>query len=90
MKYVAFKRPHGGVTQFLHVVFPNHLVHKDVADALLAGPMAGFEVHGAGEVSSLTFTVDFPLHGSSESLGVGTDPDETSRLKMCDYGGNFE
>lgn len=87
MKYVMFKKVHKEFTQYVPIVFPNIIVHADMAKAMLAGPLAGFVVHSAGEVSPL----DMKPHGESSTLNVKADlPDDERRLLMNDYGAMCE
>lgn len=82
MKYVMFAIQVAGVTQNVPVVFPNSLVHADVAKALLAGPLKGYTPVSAGEglISSEA------LHGKSTTLGlVARESLDTVILNTNDY-----
>lgn len=90
MKYVMFKRKLGkgkdsGVVQFIPVIFPNQLVHADVAEALMeGGPLDGCTVHSAGEWTGMAAV------GGSETLKIKSDPADTRRILLNDYGMAFE
>lgn len=86
MKYVMFKKVRKELTVFIPVIFPELLVHKDVADALLSGPLADHEVHSAGVISPMSMEAC----GGSTTLGLQSDPHDTHRIVTCDYGGCFE
>lgn len=79
MKYVMFKRGE----HYVPIIFPETLVHADVAEWMRLGP--GYQVHSAGFISPLSMK----CHGRSESLGVESDPGDTVRIRMNDYGGGF-
>lgn len=86
MKYVMFKKKIEGQSSliFVPVTFPNLLVHSMVAESLLDGPLMGYEVHSAGDVSP-----SGQVGGTSTSLNVGSDPEDARRIRTCDYA-NFE
>lgn len=87
MKYVMFVQENPELKLFVPIVFPSHMVHKDVAEAMIAGPLAGYTVHSAGEVSPLSME----CFGKSTTLGVKSDGDaDTLRIQMNDYGGAME
>lgn len=86
MKYVMFKKIGETITHYIPIIFPNHLVHSDIAEAMISGPLVGYEVHSAGEC--LTDGVN--CFGSSSTLGVKSDPQDAFRILMNDYGGCFE
>lgn len=84
MKYVMFKKQFGDhLLQFVPVIFPNTLVHADVAEAMLPGPLVGYEIHSAGEWTGLDAC------GRSSTLNLSHDPEDTTRIIMNDYGGAF-
>lgn len=85
MKYIMFVRRAEGVTAFQPVVFGNHLVHADVANAMLDGPLQGYKVRSAGEV----YVGSAGCSGHSETLGVKSHKDDTGILMRHDYGGAF-
>lgn len=86
MKYVMFVKEGGESVGLAYpVIFSNHLVHDEVAKALLAGPLEGFTVRSAGELSSLD--MGKCVGGKSDTLGVGSHPDDEHIINMQDYGG---
>ena len=87
MKYIMFKKPLGvDTTLYTPVIFPNALVHADVAKAMLEGPLEGHTVHSAGEISPL----GMECTGGSDTLGVKADPADTNRIQFNDYGMCYE
>jgi len=88
MKYVMFIRDdEGGFSVAYPVLFPNNLVHEEVASALMAGPLEGFKVRSAGELTSMGKGAG--VGGRSMTLDVETHPDDESIINMQDYGGCF-
>lgn len=88
MKYVMFKKVTGTLTIYHPVIFPNHLVHADIAQALtgyqVSPPLAGFTVDSAGEWNG------FECSGSSSTLGIDSKPERDTRIiAMNDYGGGL-
>lgn len=81
MKYVMFAKPFpkGDLVQFMPVVFPDNLVHADVAAALK--PLLGDPV-SAGDVTILGANVS----GKSSTLNLKSHPKDGVMLRMCDYG----
>lgn len=88
MKYVMFRKALDSVTLFVPVIFPNALVHADVAEAMMAGPLKDHFVHSAGEVS--LFGGRAAVSGESETLNRKCDPGDARRIMMSDYGGLIE
>lgn len=88
MKYIVFTKRGRLTTIHVPVVFPNMLVHADVAKMLTCdiGPLAGYKADSAGECS--TFGHDFMCHGESTTLKIKSKPDRDKELlRMADYGG---
>lgn len=87
MKYIMFKQEKNGLVELIPVLFPNKLVHKDVADALQQDVLKGCSIHSAGSISPLNLIPE----GRSETLGVKADhiTDEYV-IKMVDYGGGYQ
>ena len=86
MKYVMFKRV-GPVDHYVPILFPENLVHSDVAEGMINGPLAGYKVHSAGFLPSVG--IHSSVYGGSETLGVQHDPEDSHRINLCDYGGCF-
>lgn len=87
MKYIMFKKDIGTKsTHYVPVIFPDFLVHADVAAAMKHEPQLRFyKVHSAGFLSPL----DLVPCGESESLGVKSDPEDRERIQYNDYGMSF-
>lgn len=88
LKYIMFiKESDNGMKTAYPVIFPNHLVHDEVAEALLTGPLQGYEPRSAGEVSSLG--MGDHVGGRSTTLNLKPHPDDRNIINMQDYGGYF-
>lgn len=86
MKYIMFKKKLKTMTVFVPIIFPNTLVHKQVAEDLLKISLVGFKIHSAGDFSPL----DNDCSGSSGTLKLKADPKDSARIAMNDYGAAFE
>ena len=76
-----------GLVELIPVLFPNKLVHKDVADALQQDVLKGCSIHSAGSISPLNLIPE----GHSETLGIKSDPiTDGYVIKMVDYGGGYQ
>lgn len=84
-KYIILKGRHQdtGVDHELPVIFPNIMVHKEVAESLCRHEDFGFlQAVSAGFVS---FTPRGPeCHGRSESLNLNSRPQDSKVLKMLE------
>ena len=88
MKYVMFIKDEDGELPIAYpVLFPNNLVHQEVAEALMAGPLEGFKVRSAGDLTSTG--KGYGVGGHSETLKVTAHPDDERIIDMQDYGGCF-
>jgi hypothetical protein len=88
MKYIMFKKERNGAITHYPVLFPNDLVHSDVAEWLMTGPLEGFSVRSAGFVSSIGKGEG--VHGRSDTLGVSSHPDDKDIINGQDYGAAFD
>lgn len=87
MKYIVFVKRAKALTIHVPVIFPNMLVHADVAKMLTCdiGPLAGYKADSAGEC--YTYGHDFMCHGESTTLRLKANPQRDSRLLyLADYG----
>jgi hypothetical protein len=76
------KRPVVGMMQFVPVIFSDLIIHAEMVESLLAGPLKGFTVHSAGFISPMLKQ----CYGRSESLGVASDEEQdTKRIQYADY-----
>lgn len=83
MKYIMFKQEQGDLSKLIPVIFPNDLVHADVAKALQQSVLKGHSIVSAGSISPLNLEAE----GRSETLGVESNPIVDSHvIKMNDYG----
>ncbi len=86
MKYVVIQVPLGKeLLREIPVIFPNEIVHLDIAKTLIA-MCPGFEkgkAVSAGFVNSMD--IDAPLHGKSDSLKLITRDEDKSLVQMNDY-----
>lgn len=87
MKYVMLKKTAGQVSFYIPIIFPDSLVHADVAKAIL-GIMPTAEVSSAGMLGS--YSIESDPYGASETLNVRSDRRDKRRIKMNDYGGAIE
>lgn len=88
MKYVMFEVSRGGLTRKVPVIFPDSLVHREVAGKLMSLLRDEFEsvkVASAGSINSFDF--GGTTHGGSETLKVASDPNDATLIKMYDYFG---
>lgn len=72
MKYVVIRVTSRIGEREIPVIFPNALVHSQMAEATIAAmkiddPRSGYEVVSAGEISSMNINPE--CHGKSVSLG---------------------
>lgn len=80
MKYVMFRvKGPGGNDRLIPVVFPNALVHRDVAEALYP-VIKGLPV-SAGECVVLVDST----HGKSDTLSLNANEDDASVITGHDY-----
>ncbi|QNX16012.1 hypothetical protein IC793_00910 [Acinetobacter seifertii] len=88
MKYIMFKQEREELVELIPVIFPNKLVHKDVADALMqTPPFKDCSVQSAGSISLL----NLEANGHSETLNVASNPRTDSFIiKMNDYGAGYQ
>lgn len=96
MKYIVLAcRMTNDATLELPVVFPNNLVHREVADALVPCvqkhfPGKAVTVVSAGEISSTVFGSDM-CHGRSDTLNMNSrGAEDDALLMMNDYGANYK
>ena len=88
MKYIMFRKEKDGAITHYPVLFPNDLVHDDVAECLMTGPLKGFSVRSAGFVSSIGKGEG--VHGRSDTLDAFSHPDDKDIINGQDYGAAFD
>ena len=69
MKYIVFRKVTGSFQQEIPIIFPNSLVHLEVAQAL-SKIVGTSKVVAAGEFSSLD--IEPNVSGRSSSIGIGS------------------
>lgn len=74
MKYIILRGNAGRAELVVPVIFPVQLVHASVAKLFLLS-MPGFEVTSAGFYDQK----NGGCYGKSESLGIGSDPEEDEK-----------
>lgn len=82
MKYVMMQWAEKDIVFEYPILFPNTLVHADVAEAMKS-VIPGAVVISAGDLSSTTFHGH--CSGESTSLGLKSRPQDTEILKYHDY-----
>lgn len=86
MKYIMFKREQDDLTKLIPIIFPNDLVHADVAKALQETVLKNHAIVSAGSISPLNLQAE----GHSETLGVKSNSIVDSHvIKMNDYGAGY-
>lgn len=84
MKYIILKRKFAGCEQEIPIIFPNYLVHKDIATALLNSlSLSKCEVVSAGECNSLDLSVI--KDSKSDTLNLVSRKDDEKIIQMHDY-----
>jgi hypothetical protein len=78
MKYIIYIRDYCGVRQELPIIFPNQLVHLDVAKAL-KGVVGSSKIVAAGEFSSADINPN-GFGGSSETIGIKSRGKKDGRI----------
>ena len=88
MKYVMFMQKKNLLTVYHPVIFANHMVHDEVAHALLKSEsLTGFTVDSAGEYDP----VSVECYGRSKTLGVDSKPNRDAEIiRTHDYGGGMK
>lgn len=86
MKYVIIHKKMGqGMVQVIPIVFPNAMVHADMAEAAMKAIGGECTVKSAGEA----YINCTSAHGESSTLGIKSNPDERdhARINLSDYVG---
>ena len=87
MKYIVFEKTILGMKQEIPIIFPNLLVHLDVAKALTK-VVETSRIVAAGEFSSLD--IDAEVGGKSTSIGIKSRGKKDEILiAYCDYTGGM-
>lgn len=91
MKYIVLQGTKGSMTLELPIIFPNHLVHADVAGVLLDSeilPPGKWSVVSAGEFTPSAVHI---CCGHSETLNIGSRGTVDELLiSMHDYGAGIK
>lgn len=86
MKYVMFVRKIGTMEYAYPIIFPDVLVHADVAKFMHRGDLRDAHLDSAGFISPIAME----CHGRSESLNLDSKPArDTQVIRMSDYGGGY-
>lgn len=84
MKYIIYKRIYCGVEQELPIIFPNNLVHLEIAKAL-KDIVGSSKIIAAGEFSSMNID-DKGFSGKSDTIGIKSRGKKDGELiKNFDY-----
>lgn len=87
MKFIVIEKKDGKLTRKYPILFPNFLVHKDVAETMLEGVLKGGKVISGGELNSFDIQ---SVYGKSTTLGLKVREEDGSLIKMIDYNGGLE
>lgn len=83
-KYIVFQDERTG--RRLPVLFPNELVHAEVADALIAcGLMNSASLFYRPVSAGFVMLAVSSSHGESESLKIKSDPEDAQRINVHTY-----
>jgi hypothetical protein len=81
VKYVILSKVEGSLLRKVPIIFPNALVHADVAGAVLKTLPEGYSVFSAGEI-----TLDvLACSGKSDTLKVKSHIGDRQTIDMIDY-----
>jgi hypothetical protein len=84
VKYVVLQRQHCGLPQDVPVIFPDYLIHAQVAAVI--GALPGMEKAKPVSAGSLaSFGIDAEPLGFSESLNLAAREEDGAIIKMHDY-----
>jgi len=91
MKYIVMQRKYAGMIKEVPIIFPNELVHKHVAMALLSlnGNPYNFinKVASAGDVAIEADYSEIHCTGRSDTLNIDSRGDiDENLIIMCEYG----
>lgn len=84
MKYIIMAKDFGTVIHRVPIIFPNTLVHSDVAVAT-ANILTGYEPVSAGEYDPVSGSCS----GRSSTLGLEASDEDSSTILLNDYGAAF-
>lgn len=88
MKYIILKKIGNSFDIYHPIIFPNHLTHADMAEALLQAnfELREFKVDSAGDFNIMSGECS----GKSSTLGIESQPTRDTRIiRMNDYGGGM-
>lgn len=81
-----FKRQEDELSKLIPIIFPNDLVHADVAKALQETVLKDHTIFSAGSINPLNLKAE----GRSETLGIESSSEIDSYvIKMNDYGAGY-
>ncbi len=87
MKYIMFKQQMDDIDKLIPIIFPNDLVHEDVAKALQQSVLEDCSIASAGFINPLNLKAE----GGSETLNIESNPEIDSHvIKMNDYGAGWQ
>lgn len=82
MKYIMMKSQIGGITRKIPIIFPDILVHQDVAEAIRRLPqMRMSEPDSAGFIQMHNIS----CHGESETLHITAKDEDSDIISTMDY-----
>ena len=84
MKYIIFTKLIGDLPQEIPILFPNELVHLEVAKALVK-VVGTSKIVAAGEFNSMQINSE-GFHGKSVSIGIKSrGPRDGVMISLVDY-----
>lgn len=85
MKYIMFRVRIGDTEKFLPIIFPDELVHSDIAETIKSLILSRYrwniDVSSAGSINIGATTCG----GKSETLVSASDPSDAKIIQLYDY-----
>ena len=89
MKYIMFEVKVGNLTQKVPIIFPNNLVHADVAKRMKHCLIRDHNMDGVEVVAAGDAHVEARCSGRSETLKLESQLEDSFTINFIDYGGAF-
>lgn len=84
MKYIMIEQKVGEITRKIPIIFPDILIHKDIADAIIPilSKMGESKIVSAGNFNN--FMCDYTI-GKSSTLNIEANVDDAEIINSYDY-----